>query len=82
MMLETQHPTKPHSSLHQADRPLLRRKVVSCNLGTLGYALRAVVGVPVLSRKRESTLSRGGVMVEAQHPTEPQSSLHRPTGRD
>jgi hypothetical protein len=28
------------------------------------------------------THSRGGVMVETQHPTEPHSSLHWPIGRD
>ena len=28
------------------------------------------------------TLSRGGVMIETQHPTEPHSPLHRPIGRD
>jgi hypothetical protein len=36
---------------------------------------------PVLSRIG-TTLSRGGVMIETQHLTEPHSSFHRPVGRN
>ena len=45
-------------------------------------AIEAVIGiarVQLVWSKTKTDLSRGGVMVETEHPTEPDSSIHRAT---